>query len=280
MKREKKRGSTYALLVITIVFLSLSISAQAIIDSDHDRVSDSLDKCSLTPLNSIVDQNGCSLDQFCNQYLCGDSCDLADWRNDEPNQDPFDCRTAIVKREGSLRPICVPLNNTCQESKPSILQVPSQNITILPEINSPVSYWNISLFGVPSGFGPINDTSYLGWCAEKDVFLQQNQLHNATLYSSYDPNLSTVCPKCFHENWTKINYLLNNKDPSATVTDIQDAIWYLLSKIPLPSDPQSQSMIHDAEVNGTNFIPQRGDYMAIIINTGQDKQLTFIEVDP
>jgi len=82
-------------------------------DSDGDMIPDSNDLCSNTQPETEVDSNGCSVVQFCEkQVLCGPFCDLADWKNNEQNEEyPRDCRTVLIHKEGKLYPYCASL--TC-----------------------------------------------------------------------------------------------------------------------------------------------------------------------
>lgn len=84
-------------------------------DSDEDSICDNKDLCPNTEQQKNVDQNGCSNIQFCaKQPSCGPLCNLADWKNNEPLQDPKDCITVIVAKEGKLQPACAVLEGlTC-----------------------------------------------------------------------------------------------------------------------------------------------------------------------
>ncbi len=76
-------------------------------DKDDDEVCDMHDRCDGTQEGEDVDQNGCTLEEFCSSVaICGPGCDLADFKNDEPGQNPMDCVTAIIHEEGTIRPIC------------------------------------------------------------------------------------------------------------------------------------------------------------------------------
>jgi len=88
--------------------------AQATGDSDLDGVIDILDKCPNSPKEE-VDQDGCSNVQFCAmQGICGLSCNLADWKHDEPfSNNPYDCMTVIVAKEGGYQPTCA--GSTCAD---------------------------------------------------------------------------------------------------------------------------------------------------------------------
>ncbi len=80
-------------------------------DKDDDGVCDFVDQCPDTLPNDLVDEFGCSQEQFCREVaLCGTTCDYADWLNDEINAtNPFDCITSIIHEGGKPRPICAPV---------------------------------------------------------------------------------------------------------------------------------------------------------------------------
>ena len=75
-------------------------------DCDRDGVSDKNDKCKHTPINTKVDKNGCSAEQFCNSHKIKNNrywryythkCYRADWKNNEWRYWPRDCRVSNGK---------------------------------------------------------------------------------------------------------------------------------------------------------------------------------------
>jgi len=83
-------------------------------DNDGDGVLDEEDICPNSPQEE-VDQYGCSNNQFClKQAECGNGCDNADWKNNEPKAKyPGDCRTVLIIRGGEYTPVCSGL--TCAD---------------------------------------------------------------------------------------------------------------------------------------------------------------------
>ena len=78
-------------------------------DSDGDGEADSTDACPTTPMSELVDQGGCSQEEFCELVDASTlegrrECRASDWQNDEPmgGTDPGDC---IVNR---LTRTCMP----------------------------------------------------------------------------------------------------------------------------------------------------------------------------
>ncbi len=80
-------------------------------DSDNDGICNYDDICPETKSGEEVDEYGCSNPQFCRmQGICGDRCDSADWKNNEPGKDPNDCLTIIIHKSGIPEPYCAGLS--------------------------------------------------------------------------------------------------------------------------------------------------------------------------
>lgn len=125
--------------------------------------------------------------------------------------------------------------------------------------------------------------SYPGWC------IQYGTSHNTMsieviLNSSYNPPAHLA-----HENWSKINYILNHKQ--GTRVDIQRAIWYFINYGPWdwthnwgpitgPITQETWNMIDNATAYGDDWCPGYGDIIAIICDQGIDHtyQLNFFEL--
>ncbi len=270
-----KKSLVIFFTIISIITLA-GVFAAILSDQDHDGITDQNDVCPNTPEKTVVDQNGCSIQQFCGQFICGNSCDLADWKNDETAA-PNDCKTTIEDNEGQLQPKCIPTKSVlCL--KDDLVAVPNQNIT-MHFLFGGQSYWNVTLPDIPSGFGVINSTAaYLGWCVDELHLISAGSNYTGKLYSSYDPNLAIKCPHCVDDDWDMVNYIINHKQ--GTKDDVQSAIWYFIDGGIFPSDPDAQAMVNDALANGESFKPITGQNIAIIVDIGSRKQLTFIEVDP
>lgn len=139
------------------------------------------------------------------------------------------------------------------------------------------SYWLVTLSGVPPGYDVWNG-DWLGWCGEMWIGLEPETEYSVRLWSTFDPNLP---PRLQHDHWDNINYLLNHKHPDATAEDIQYAIWYLRGDVlPTGGYPLSMEMYNDAMLNGTDWYPSSGDWVAVLLETPERVQLCFIEVDP
>ena len=156
-----------------------------------------------------------------------------------------------------------------------IIELPEEEITMTAYYPGDNSYFDILLTDVPDGYAVIDNTEYLGWCIDEGTNMLTNTPIPCTLYSSYDPIIDSLYPD---DDWDMVNYLINNKNESATRSDIQDAIWYFIDGGIYPTDPQAISMVEDALANGEGFEPSTGEWLAVYVLNGY--QQIFIEVDP
>ena len=159
------------------------------------------------------------------------------------------------------------------------VQLPSGYVTMLAELGASI-YFKIYLSDVPSGFD-ITDGEYTGWCCQRGVFMSTGVNHTVALYSSYDTNM----PDSFKdENWSKVNYILNHKqDYNLDKTHLQSVIWYYTHvNYKLPSDTASdadvQRLISNVDENGSDFCPEPGDVIAILVSCDTSVQRTFLEL--
>jgi hypothetical protein len=146
------------------------------------------------------------------------------------------------------------------------------------------SYFDITLSMVPAGYDVTNGV-YAGWCIDSDVIMNQTTVFSVMLHSTCDhPTDPAVI------EWDKVNYILNNKPPTATRLDIQYAIWHYANLeegwTPLTT-PTSIAIVADAEANGTDFVPEMGEVVAVLCypegidyydQTPPYVQMTIIEV--
>ena len=75
-------------------------------DADSDGEQDNTDRCPNTPMMALIDDSGCSQEQFCSAIVIESNalkgqCSRADWLNDEPVAQPRDC-TVIGSGRGGL----------------------------------------------------------------------------------------------------------------------------------------------------------------------------------
>lgn len=143
--------------------------------------------------------------------------------------------------------------------------------------NGTYSYWKFKFSGVGPGYDVVDGQWYAGWCMEQTHYMNQNQNYLAVLWSTLEARLPI---RLINAGWDNVNYLLNNKHPSATFWDIQAAIWYLLGNGGYPSDPEAQSMVAAALANGDGFKPSGGQLLAVALEPVCERQVVFIELDP
>ena len=78
-------------------------------DADSDGEQDNTDMCPNTPMMALIDDSGCSQEQFCSAIVIESNalkgqCSRADWLNDEPVAQPRDC---TVIGSGRADKICM-----------------------------------------------------------------------------------------------------------------------------------------------------------------------------
>ena len=143
------------------------------------------------------------------------------------------------------------------------------------------AYFQVTLSGVPGDSGEYDvwNGIWRGWCLQLHADIVDTHEYRVKLYSSQDPDLPTYLQNPMYDN---INYLLNNKDPSATVGEIQKAIWYLMGDYGtnLPSSLKTKQMIHDALLHGDGWHPGPDQWVAVLADSPEHIQLVAIEVDP
>ena len=138
-----------------------------------------------------------------------------------------------------------------------------------------LGYWDVEFFNVPSGFD-IYDGIFPAWCIQNNVYAYPNTLYDICAFSSYDE--ANLPPSLQGLNWEAIAWILNHKDPNATIYDIQEAIWHYTNGLN-PSDPEALAMIADADANSPGYVPGDGELMAVILYVNDNVQAIFVEVE-
>ena len=157
--------------------------------------------------------------------------------------------------------------------------LPSYPVMTQISYNYTLAYFLTNITGI-FDLSDIENGTYLGWCIDYDHNVNTSE-KNVTLYSSYCPPDSYQIPM---ENWSAVNYIINNKPENASYWDIQTAIWYYVnigSTSTAPTDVAWDIIDNVTNNNGTSFIPGEGDVIAVIVepmeNPDQD-QLVIIEL--
>jgi uncharacterized repeat protein (TIGR02543 family) len=155
------------------------------------------------------------------------------------------------------------------------LNIPNLTITLNVIYPGPTSYFNSTLSNVPDGYDVVNG-SYAGWCIDLNTGITPGHNYSATLYNSYN---TTLPSQIQHQNWSKANYIINNKLGSNPM-QVQKALWYIFDFGDQGLNADGWAMVNNAALYGANFTPGLGDVIAVIIDIvpPPPQQLSIIEV--
>lgn len=195
-----------------------------------------------------------------NQPLTPEIFEVNDKKKDSPN--------LLPSSESMLQ------HPSLQRNNPVHLTLPLFPVNLTVQHTGPTSYFLSTLSDVPSGYDVTNGT-YTGWCTDLDHTIQSNHLYPTTMYNSYN---TTLPSHLSHQNWSKVNYILNNKQ-GTNWWQIQYALYFILDFGDQGLDADGWSMVNNATQYGSNYIPGLGDIVAVILDVGQNIQRTIIEVD-
>ncbi len=134
------------------------------------------------------------------------------------------------------------------------------------------AYFDTVLSHIPAGY-TVEDGLYNGWCVNQGTSMVHGEIQ-VTLWNSYDP-----ASPWLDDDWDMVNWIINNKGTEATLTDIQQAIWFFVNGGHEPSNPAGIALRDAALANGEGFYPEGGELIAILCDCGPDCQRTFIEVE-
>lgn len=148
------------------------------------------------------------------------------------------------------------------------------------------TYFDLNIWGCPVGYD-VYDDEWAAFCGDSDLEMGL-VAYVATIYESTDPLMPASCQD--DEEWDMINYILNNwmnVEPTANWEELQAALWYFADgRAPTGiaytnyQTTKSDNIIADAIANGAGFIPQTGDWMAVICYINDNTQMPFLVVDP
>jgi len=154
------------------------------------------------------------------------------------------------------------------------VNLPNEPVTLNVSNPGANSYFDTTLKNVPDGFDVINAT-YVGWCTQKDQTIYPNHDYDNTyLYSSYN---SSMPGYLWHENWSMVNYIINNKQGSSW-HQVQYAIWYVLDMGDHGLNSIGWSMVENATLHGQSYSPGLFDLLAVIADPGINVQRQMIEL--
>lgn len=151
------------------------------------------------------------------------------------------------------------------------------------------AFATVQFTNLPSGFD-VNNQTYLAWCADfnQNILVYPTSTpdvyNESTGFYTFENTSATLGFPTSTSNWPEVDWLLNNKtgqtcgQVNAGVTDIQEAIWYLLEGSyntdgPFtgafdPSNPSlaAQELVSQAQMYGKNFVAQPGQTVAVLLN--------------
>ncbi|HVQ00328.1 MAG TPA: Ig-like domain-containing protein [Candidatus Thermoplasmatota archaeon] len=156
---------------------------------------------------------------------------------------------------------------------PPTIHLPTSQVTMLVFLNSTISYFRTQLQNVPSGY-EVTNGFYTGWCSDYTHYIYTNTAYQTYLYSSYDTNLP---PQDYHQNWSKVNYILNHKQ-GTNWHQIQYAILYILDFGNQGLNATGWAMVNAAVQYGGDYVPHSGDIIAIIGDPGVNVQRQIFEL--
>ncbi|MFQ6041091.1 MAG: hypothetical protein ACE5PV_09565 [Candidatus Poribacteria bacterium] len=171
------------------------------------------------------------------------------------------------------------IQNLCFSTPYLDLPPSSVNMKIHQHPGGSNNYYDLEFWDVPLGYD-VYDGVWTGWCADSTLYIYLGKTYSVGLYDSYDASLPSYTQD--DEKWDYTNYILNNKLPGATWREIQAAIWYFTDSNPDYYGywtSNSDIMVQDALAHGENFVPDVGEMMAVIFDTGPTIQGGFIEVE-
>ena len=155
------------------------------------------------------------------------------------------------------------------------LHLPEGPITMNAHYPSTQSYFDTQLKNISAGYDVQNGT-YIDWCAAKEIYINPNHDYpNTHLYSLYDPSMPSYL---WHQNWSKMSYLLNHKAPNVDWHQIQYALWYLLDYGNAGLNNAGWSMVENASLHGACYYPTYFDIIGVLADAGEHVQKQVLEI--
>ena len=158
------------------------------------------------------------------------------------------------------------------DNNPPNIHLPTSQVT-MKVFTTTTSYFRTLLSNVPAGY-EVSNGNYTGWCSDSAHTINLNTPYQVTLYSSYNTSLPT---HLYHQNWSKVNYILNHKIGSDW-HQVQYAILYILNFGNQGLNTDGWAMVNDAITYGGSYVPGGGDIIAIIADAGVTVQRTIFEL--
>ena len=86
-----------------------------------------------------------------------------------------------------------------------------------------------------------------------------------------------VPPHLYHQNWSKVNYILNHK-VGTDWHQVEYAILYILNFGNQGLNTNGWTMVNDAIAYGGSYVPGGGEIIAVIADAGTTVQRTIFEL--
>jgi uncharacterized repeat protein (TIGR02543 family) len=155
---------------------------------------------------------------------------------------------------------------------PPNVHLPTSQVT-MTVFSGTTSYFRTLLSNVPAGY-EVSNGNYTGWCSDSAHTINLNTPYQVTLYSSYNTSLPSYL---YHQNWSKVNYILNHK-VGTDWHQVEYAMLYILNFGNQGLTTNGWTMVNEAIAYGGSYIPGGGDIIAIIADTGPTVQRTIFEL--
>jgi uncharacterized repeat protein (TIGR02543 family) len=165
-----------------------------------------------------------------------------------------------------------PNNPLPLDINPPNIHLPTGQVT-MRLFTSPLSYFRNQLSNVPPGYEVLSG-NYTGWCSDYAHYINLNTPYQIYLYSSYNASLP---PRLYHQNWSKVNYILNHKIGNDW-HQVQYAIVYILDFGNQGLNANGWAMVNASIQYGGSYIPGGGDIIAIIADPGVNIQRQIFEL--
>jgi uncharacterized repeat protein (TIGR02543 family) len=159
------------------------------------------------------------------------------------------------------------------DGTPPTIHLPSSQVTMKVFANSSISYFRTQLLNVPAGY-EVTNKFYTGWCSDYAHYIYTNTPYQTYLYSSYNTSLPS---RDYHQNWSKVNYILNHKQ-GTNWHQVQNAILYILDFGNQGLNATGWAMVNAAAQYGGSYIPHCGDIIVIIADPGENIQRQIFEL--
>jgi hypothetical protein len=141
------------------------------------------------------------------------------------------------------------------------------------------TYSDVELDNINTGYNIWNGTGWDGWCVDNGNIIDLSWYTNKAVECSI--SLSSGLPDWYDSiDWSKINWIINNRESNHTMEDVQDTIWHYINNLAYGNLSQnSKNLVDGAEGYSGTFITEVGQKYAVILdaNIGRCIQRIIIE---